>query len=89
MQDSQAYDVVAHQQAAMPEELLGPLVAGPEHGGQEPEAEPGEAIDLTALRALGESRTDVEALDLTAERLCHLQDAFAEAADDSCARADR
>ncbi|MFC9000957.1 hypothetical protein ACFW5P_35790 [Streptomyces rochei] len=45
--------------------------------------EPGrrKAMDLMALRALRESRTDVEALDLTAERLRHLQDAFTEAAD--------
>ncbi|WP_234384574.1 hypothetical protein [Streptomyces sp. MMG1121] len=48
-----------------------------------------ETIDLAALRALRESRTDVEALDLTAERLCHLQDAFTKAADDSRAHADR
>ncbi|GAA3069553.1 hypothetical protein [Streptomyces glomeratus] len=46
-------------------------------------------IDLTALRALRESRTDVEALDLTVERLRRLQDAFTKAADDSRARADR
>ncbi|MFD9271524.1 hypothetical protein ACFWB1_35755 [Streptomyces goshikiensis] len=46
-------------------------------------------IDLTALRALGESRTDVEALDLTAERLRHLHDAFSKAADASRTRADR
>ncbi|SCE12421.1 hypothetical protein GA0115239_12219, partial [Streptomyces sp. BpilaLS-43] len=36
--------------------------------------------DMTALRALRESRTDVEALDVTAECLRHLQDAFSEAA---------
>ncbi|MCE0446828.1 hypothetical protein LT493_26260 [Streptomyces tricolor] len=41
---------------------------------------------MTALRALRESRTDVEALDLTAERLRRLQDAFADA---SRSRADR
>ncbi|MER6736492.1 MobF family relaxase [Streptomyces puniciscabiei] len=84
-----AYDVVAHQQAAMPEELLAPRPANPEHDDQEPEAQRREAIDLTALRALRESRTDVEALDLTDERLRHLQDAFAKAAADSRARADR
>jgi hypothetical protein len=82
-----AYDVVAHQQAAMPEQL--PAAADPERDDQEPEAGRREAIDLTALRALRESRTDVEALDLTAERLRHLQDAFSKAADDSRARADR
>ncbi|MGW7825260.1 hypothetical protein ACWGLF_46555 [Streptomyces puniciscabiei] len=84
-----AYDVVAHQQAAMPEQLLAPPAADPEHDDQEPEAEPREAVDLTALRALRESRTDVEALDLTAERLRHLQDAFTKAADVSRARTDR
>ncbi|MFD4144208.1 hypothetical protein [Streptomyces sp. NPDC058572] len=84
-----AYDVVAHQQAAMPEQLLPPTAADSEHDDQEPEAGPREAIDRTALRALRVSRTDVEALDLTADRLRHLQDAFTRAADDSRARADR
>ncbi|MGW7820083.1 hypothetical protein ACWGLF_18565 [Streptomyces puniciscabiei] len=84
-----AYDVVAHQQAAMPEQLLAPRPADPEHDEQEPEAQRREAIDLRALRALRRSRMEVEALDLTAERLRHLQDAFTKAADDSCARADR
>ncbi|MFE7516615.1 MobF family relaxase [Streptomyces sp. NPDC057540] len=74
-----AYDVVAHQQAAMPEQLLAPEPADPDDQEQKPGRR--EALDLTALRALRESRTDVEALDLTAERLRHLQDAFAEAAD--------
>ncbi|AEY86829.1 hypothetical protein SHJG_1553 [Streptomyces hygroscopicus subsp. jinggangensis 5008] len=73
----------------MPGQLLAPPAADPEHDDQEPEAGPREAIDLTALRTLRESRTDVEALDLTAERLRHLQDAFTKAADDSRARADR
>ncbi|MEU6331754.1 hypothetical protein ABZ851_31415 [Streptomyces sp. NPDC047049] len=84
-----AYDVHAHQQAAMPEQLLALPAAASEHRGQEPEAEPREAVDLTALRALRESRTDVEALDLTAERLRLFQDAFTKAADNSHARADR
>ncbi|MET9077918.1 hypothetical protein ABZX95_38545 [Streptomyces sp. NPDC004232] len=84
-----AYDVVAHQQAAMPEQLLAPPATAPGHGDQEPEAGRQEALDMTALRALRESRTDVEALDLTAERLRHLQDAFTKAADDSRARKDR
>jgi hypothetical protein len=83
-----AYDVVAHQQAAMPEQLLAPPAAEVEHDDQEPEAGRREAIDLTALRALRESRTDGEALDLTAERLRRLQDAFTKAADDSRVRAD-
>ncbi|MGV4988476.1 hypothetical protein ACVB8X_35465 [Streptomyces sp. NRAIS4] len=86
---SRAYGVVAHQQAAMPEQLLAPAAADPEHDGQEPETGPREAIGLTALRALRESRTDVETLDLTAGRLRRLQDAFTKAADDSRARADR
>ncbi|GGS39554.1 hypothetical protein GCM10010205_81550 [Streptomyces nojiriensis] len=86
-----AYDVVRHQQAAMPEQLLAPApaAADPEPDDQEPEAGPREAIDMTALRALRESRTDVEALDLTAERLRHLRDAFTKAADDSRTRTTR
>ncbi|MFB8183159.1 hypothetical protein ACFC8N_45695 [Streptomyces sp. NPDC055966] len=74
------YDVVAHQQAAMPEQLLAPPAAAPGRGDQEPEAGRQEAVE-TALRALRESRTDVEALDLTAKRLRHLRDAFTAAAD--------
>ncbi|MEV6332403.1 hypothetical protein [Streptomyces sp. NPDC051909] len=70
----------------MPEQLLAPLAADPERDSQEPEAEPRETIDTTALRALRDSRTDVEALDLTAERLRHFQDAFAKAADTSRTR---
>ncbi|MEU0274804.1 hypothetical protein [Streptomyces sp. NPDC006307] len=73
----------------MPEQLLAPAAADPEHDDQEPEAGPREAIDLTALRALKASRTDVEALDLTDERLRRLHDAFTRAADDSRVRADR
>ncbi|MGA5431231.1 MobF family relaxase [Streptomyces koyangensis] len=76
-----AYDVVAHQQAAMPEQLLAPEPVDPEHDDQEQKPGRREAMDMTALRALRESRTDVEALDVTAERLRHLQDAFSEAAD--------
>ncbi|NEA14154.1 MobF family relaxase [Streptomyces halstedii] len=84
-----AYDVVAHQQAAMPEQLLAPDPADPEHDDQEQEAGRRGALDLTALRALRESRTDVEALDLTAERLRHLQDAFTAAADRAHTTMDR
>jgi hypothetical protein len=84
-----AYDVVAHQQAAMPEQLLAPPAAEVEHDDQEPEAGRGEVIDMTALRALRKSRTDVEALYLTTDRLRHLQDAFAKAGDDSRVRANR
>ncbi|MGW8971271.1 hypothetical protein [Streptomyces platensis] len=71
-----AYDVAAHQQAAMPEQLLTLRAAASEHDGQESEADPREAVDLIALRALRESRTDVEALDLTAERPRLLQNVF-------------
>ncbi|MEV1049296.1 MobF family relaxase [Streptomyces sp. NPDC049916] len=85
----QAYDVVAHQQAAMPEQLLAPQPADPEHDDQEQEPGRREALDLAALRALRDSRTDVEALDLTAERLRHLQDAFTAAADRAHTTMDR
>ncbi|MER7750308.1 hypothetical protein ABT013_34135 [Streptomyces bacillaris] len=86
---SWAYDVVAHQQAAMPELLLAPEPTESEHDDQEPEAGRGEAIDMKALRALRESRTDVEALDLTADRLRRLQDAFVRAGGESRVRAAR
>jgi hypothetical protein len=62
-----SYDVVTHQQAAMPEHLLAPEPANPEHDDQEPTPGRPKAIDMTALRALQESRTDVDALDLTAD----------------------
>ncbi|MER7178869.1 MobF family relaxase [Streptomyces hyaluromycini] len=78
-------DVVAHQQAAMPEQLLLPFPDADEDADSEPRS----ALDMTALRALKESRTDVEALDLTAERLRHLQDAFTAAADRARATMDR
>ncbi|MFI6936793.1 hypothetical protein [Streptomyces sp. NPDC050287] len=42
-----AYDVVAHQQAAMREQLLPPAAADPERDDQEPEVGGREAIDLT------------------------------------------
>ncbi|MFI1607769.1 hypothetical protein ACH4YN_37625 [Streptomyces griseofuscus] len=84
-----AYDVVRHQQAAMPEQLLVPEPADTEHGDQEQEPGRQEALDLTALRALRASRTDVEALDVTAERLRHLEDAFTAAADRARATMDR
>ncbi|MFE4019286.1 hypothetical protein ACFXPZ_18015 [Streptomyces sp. NPDC059101] len=84
-----AYDVVAHRQEAMPEQLLAPSAADPEDGDQDQEGGPREAIDLTALRALRESHTDVEALDLTAERLRHLWESFTAAADRARATMDR
>ncbi|MFC9431660.1 MobF family relaxase [Streptomyces sp. NPDC056987] len=82
----QAYDVVAHQQAAMPEQLLAPPGPDSEDVGQEPEAGPRETIDLTALRALRQSRTDVEALDFTAGQLRRVTDAFTKAGDGARAR---
>lgn len=84
-----AYDVVAHQQAAMPEQLLAHEPADPEPDDRDDKPGRREALDLTALRALRESRTDVEALDLTAERLRHLQDAFTAAADQAHTAMDR
>ncbi|MEQ4611481.1 hypothetical protein ABMX48_36725 [Streptomyces cavourensis] len=61
---SRAYDLVAHQQATMPEPLLAPPAADSEHDDQEPEAAPDRAIDMKALRALRRPHTDVKALDL-------------------------
>ncbi|MFI8251963.1 hypothetical protein [Streptomyces filamentosus] len=84
-----AYDVVAHQQAAMPEQLLAPEPADPEHDDQEPEAGRGDGIDMTALRAMRASRTDVEALDLTDDRLRRIWEAATRMVNDSRARADR
>ncbi|WTB27298.1 relaxase domain-containing protein [Streptomyces virginiae] len=84
-----AYDVARHQQAAMPEQLHAPAAADPEDDDQEPEPGPREAIDMKALRALRESRTDVEALGLTADRLRHLQAAFTKAAVQARNRMDR
>lgn len=69
--------------------MLAPPAVEVEHGDREPEAGRREAIDLTALRALREARRDVEALDLTADRLRRLQGAFTKTADDSRVRADR
>ncbi|MFC9619419.1 hypothetical protein ACFTXM_05285 [Streptomyces sp. NPDC056930] len=45
-----AYDVAAHQQAAMPEQLLAHQDADPGPDRPEPETEPQAAIYLTALR---------------------------------------
>ncbi len=84
-----AYDVVAHQQAAMAEQLLAHEPTDPEHDDHDDKPGRHEALDLTALRALRDSRTDVEALDLTAERLRHLQDAFTAAADRAHTTMDR
>ncbi|MFE2500250.1 hypothetical protein [Streptomyces scopuliridis] len=67
-----AYDVAAHQQAAMPEQVLAHLAAAPERGDQEPEAERRATVDLSALRALKKSRTDMEALGFTDEQLRRL-----------------
>ncbi|MFI0756738.1 MobF family relaxase [Streptomyces anulatus] len=84
-----AYDVVAHQQAAMPERLLAPEPADPGHDGQEQEPGRSEVLDLTALRALRQSRTDVEALDFTAEQLRRATEVFTKAGDESAARTRR
>ncbi|MFB8016901.1 hypothetical protein ACFC5E_36325, partial [Streptomyces rochei] len=52
------------------------------------EEKPGrpEVLDLTALRALRQSRTDVEALELTAEQLRHLAAALTKTGDGARAR---
>ncbi|MFF9585213.1 hypothetical protein [Streptomyces achromogenes] len=84
-----AYDVARHQQTAMPEQLLTPEPADPEQNDQDREPGRPEAIDWTALRAPRETRADVEVLDRTAERLRHLGDAFAAAADQARATMDR
>ncbi|MFJ8097496.1 hypothetical protein [Streptomyces griseofuscus] len=84
-----AYDVVAHQQAAMPEQLQCARAGHPEHEDQEQQPGRREVLDLTALWALGESRMEVEALDLSADRLPCLRAAFTKAGDDSRVRADR
>lgn len=72
----------------MPEQLLAPEPADPGHDDQGPEVGRGEAIDMTVLRALRKLRTDVEALDLTADRLRHIQEAATKMVNESRARAD-
>ncbi|WP_189135725.1 MobF family relaxase [Wenjunlia tyrosinilytica] len=94
------YDAAAHQQAAMPEQLLTHRDA--DTVPDRPENEPTERLRRlqdafteaadrahTALRALEEPSTDVEALNLTAERLRRLQDAFTKAADRARTTMDR
>ncbi|WP_331762120.1 MobF family relaxase [Streptomyces anulatus] len=81
-----AYDDVAHQQAAMPEQLPAPEPADPENDDQEQKPGRPEALDLTALRALRQSRTDVEALELTAEQLRHLAAALTKTGEGARAR---
>ncbi|MEI7029633.1 MobF family relaxase [Streptomyces pratensis] len=81
-----AYDIARHQQAAMPEQLLAPEPTDPERDDQEPEAGVEEAIDMTALRALKASRTDVEALDFTAAQLRRATEVFTKAGDEAAAR---
>ncbi|MFF2642150.1 RHS repeat domain-containing protein [Streptomyces niveus] len=69
-----AYDVAAHHQAAMLEQLLAHQEGtGPDR--PEPGKEPRSPTDLTAVRALKKSRTDVEALGFTDEQLRRLQEA--------------
>ncbi|MFI1576425.1 relaxase domain-containing protein (plasmid) [Streptomyces anulatus] len=81
-----AYDVARHQQAAMPEQLLAPEPADPENDDQEQKPGRPEALDLTALRALRQSRTDLEALELTAEQLRHLAAVLTKAGEGARAR---
>ncbi|WP_158717184.1 MobF family relaxase [Streptomyces griseus] len=81
-----AYDVVAHQQAAVPEQMLAPEPDDPENDDQEQKPGRPEALDLTALRALRQSRTDVEALELTAEQLRHLAAALTKTGEGARAR---
>ncbi|GGS39535.1 hypothetical protein Snoj_28050 [Streptomyces nojiriensis] len=78
------YDVTTHQQAATPGQLLVPF----------PDAEPDRlddkpVLDLMAMRALKESRTDATALEFTDEQLRHLQAIFTKAADHARNRMDR
>ncbi|WP_371749960.1 hypothetical protein OG302_41725 [Streptomyces sp. NBC_01283] len=80
------YDVARHQQAAMPELLLGHRDADPERDHQEPEAGAQEAIDFKELRAMKASRTDVEALGFTAEQLRRVTEVFTKAGDGAVAR---
>ncbi|MFD8391086.1 hypothetical protein ACFV2N_18275 [Streptomyces sp. NPDC059680] len=84
-----AYEVVAHQQAAVPEQLIAPPAADPEHGDQEPEVGRREAIDLTALRALRESRTYGKPSISQPNGCDTSRTPFTKAAADSRARADR
>ncbi|MEV8321480.1 MobF family relaxase [Streptomyces sp. NPDC059900] len=80
----QAYDVVAHQQAAMPG-LLTLQDAEPA------DSDLGDEHDsaMAALRALQDSSTDRQALELTDEHLRRLQIAFTRAADQARRRANR
>ncbi|MFD6331661.1 hypothetical protein ACFWGI_19085 [Streptomyces niveus] len=77
-----AYDVTAHQQAAMGEQLLAhPAVTGPDR--PEPGEGPQSAIDLTAVRDVKKSRTDVEALGFTDEQLRRLREVSTRAGEQS------
>jgi hypothetical protein len=67
------YDGAAHQAAAS-EQLLTHQDAETAAVADRQDSEPRSAIDMTALRALKKSRTDTESLELTDERLRHLQD---------------
>ncbi|MFF2183749.1 hypothetical protein [Streptomyces sp. NPDC058155] len=84
-----AYGGAAHQQAAMPEQVLALPVAAPERGDQEPEVERRGTVDLSAPRALKKSRTDVEALGFTDEQLRRLLEVSTRAGDQSRERAAR
>ncbi|WEH43954.1 MobF family relaxase [Streptomyces sp. AM 2-1-1] len=78
------YDIVRHQQTAMPEQLL--AAADPERDDQEPGVGVEEAVDFKELRALKASRTDVEALDFTAEQLRRAMEVITKAGDAAAAR---
>ncbi|MEU5959074.1 hypothetical protein [Streptomyces sp. NPDC047525] len=71
-----AYDVSAHQQASMPE-LLSLQDADPADSARGDKHESA----MVALRAMKESRTDLEALELTDEQLRHLQGVLTKAVD--------
>ncbi|MFF1496634.1 MobF family relaxase [Streptomyces sp. NPDC058304] len=76
------YDVTAHQKAAMPEQLLVPLPdADPDVEAERLDDEPQTVLDLTAVRALQNARTDQEALGYTAEQMRHLMDSVTEMVD--------
>ncbi|MFD3841748.1 hypothetical protein ACFWWC_36685 [Streptomyces sp. NPDC058642] len=78
-------DVVVHQQSAMPEQLLIPFP----DAGEDIDFEPRSALDMTALRAPEGVPHGRGGPRFTAERLRHLQDAFAAAADRVRATMDR
>lgn len=76
------YGVTAHQQAAMPKQLLVPLPdTEPEIESERLDEEPRPVLDLTAVRALQKSRTNQQALEITAEQMRHFTDSVTEMVD--------